>query len=140
MSLAVFVPGKPAPQGSKRHVGRGVMVESSKDVKPWRNDIRAACIDRDGKPLAYFDGPVAVRLEFICYRPGSIPKRKKTPAATKKPDIDKLSRAVLDAIGSAGCWRDDSQVVRLSATKRLAEIGEPMGCRIRVEEAEEIAA
>ena len=26
----------PAPQGSKRHVGRGVMVESCKNVKPWR--------------------------------------------------------------------------------------------------------
>ena len=26
----------PAPQGSKRHVGKGVMVESCKHVKPWR--------------------------------------------------------------------------------------------------------
>lgn len=26
----------PAPQGSKRHVGKGVMVESCKNVKPWR--------------------------------------------------------------------------------------------------------
>jgi Holliday junction resolvase RusA-like endonuclease len=25
-----------APQGSKRHVGKGVMVESCKNVKPWR--------------------------------------------------------------------------------------------------------
>jgi Holliday junction resolvase RusA-like endonuclease len=26
----------PAPQGSKSHVGKGVMVESCKNVKPWR--------------------------------------------------------------------------------------------------------
>lgn len=26
----------PAPQGSKAHVGKGVMVESCKNVKPWR--------------------------------------------------------------------------------------------------------
>ena len=28
--------GIPGAQGSKRHVGNGVMVESSKKVKPWR--------------------------------------------------------------------------------------------------------
>lgn len=133
-ALSVFIPGNPAPQGSKRHVGRGVMVESSKAVKPWRSDIRSACLDGDGQPLAYFDGPVTVRLDFVMRRPSSTPK-KRTPPAIKKPDIDKLARAVLDAIGSAGCWRDDSQVVRLSLTKRLAEIGETAGCRLRIEEA-----
>lgn len=30
MSLTVTVLGTPAPQGSKRHVGNGVVVESSK--------------------------------------------------------------------------------------------------------------
>lgn len=139
MTLSVFVPGQPAPQGSKRHVGHGIMVESCKAVKPWRSDIRSACIDRDGQPLVFFDGPVSVRLEFVMKRPTSTPKRK-TPPAVRKPDIDKLSRAVLDAIGSAGCWHDDAQVVRLSATKRLAEIGEAIGCRIRIEEAEKVAA
>jgi crossover junction endodeoxyribonuclease RusA len=138
-TLNVFVPGSPAPQGSKRYVGRGILVESSKAVKPWRADIRAACIDVDGQPLVFFDGPVSVRLEFVMKRPISAPKRS-TPAAVKKPDIDKLARAVLDAIGSAGCWHDDSQVVRLSLVKRLAEIGETPGCRIRIKTAMEMAA
>lgn len=35
--FAVF--GLPAPQGSKRHVGEGRMVESSKRVKPWRRQV-----------------------------------------------------------------------------------------------------
>ena len=35
------VHGLPAPQGSKRHVGKGVMVESSKYVKPWREAVKA---------------------------------------------------------------------------------------------------
>jgi crossover junction endodeoxyribonuclease RusA len=134
--FCVFVAGHPAPQGSKRHVGNGVMIESSKHVKPWRSDVRSACLGGDGQPMVYFDGPVSVRLDFVLKRPISTPKRH-TPAAVKKPDIDKLGRAVLDAIGSAGIWRDDSQVVKLSAVKRLAEIDEAPGCHIRIERAGE---
>src|SRR5690606_16868121 len=37
--LELFVPGRPAPQGSKRHVGNGVMLESSKAVAAWRTTI-----------------------------------------------------------------------------------------------------
>lgn len=127
--LDVFVPGKPAPQGSKRYVGNGISVESSKAVKPWRADIREHIAARYS--LAPVTGALAVRLAFVMPRPASAPKRS-TPAAVKRPDLDKLCRAVLDAIGSAGLWRDDSQVVDLAASKRLAEPGETPGCRIRV--------
>lgn len=50
----------------------------------------------------------------------------------KRPDVDKLSRAVLDALSMAGIWGDDSQVTHLCATKRVAEIGEEPGCRITI--------
>jgi crossover junction endodeoxyribonuclease RusA len=129
--LSVFVPGHPAPQGSKRHVGGGVMAESSKKVKPWRSDIRSALLDPAGMPLRFFDGAVNVQLVFIMPRPLSAPKRT-TPPATKKPDLDKLTRAVFDAIGSAGVWRDDSQVVGAVVSKRIAEIGETGGCRLTI--------
>jgi Holliday junction resolvase RusA-like endonuclease len=42
--LIVTVHGNPAPQGSKRHVGGGVMVEMSKAVKPWREAIKHAAL------------------------------------------------------------------------------------------------
>lgn len=130
--FAIFIPGNPAPQGSKRHLGNGVMVESSKRVKPWRSDIRSALLDDGGQPRARFAGPVRVDLEFVLPRPKGAPK-KRTPAADKRPDIDKLLRAVFDAIGSAGVWRDDSQVVEARQVKRIAEIGETPGCRIGIE-------
>lgn len=129
--LSVFVPGHPAPQGSKRHVGGGVMIESCKAVKPWRSDIRSALLDAAGQPLARFEGAVNVQLVFVMPRPLSTPKRS-TPLATKKPDLDKLTRAVFDAIGSAGIWRDDSQVVGAVVSKRIAEIGETGGCLLTV--------
>jgi crossover junction endodeoxyribonuclease RusA len=134
MTLSVFIPGNPAPQGSKRHVGNGIMVESSKHVKPWRSDVRGQLIGDDGQPKARFDGAVHVELEFVMKRPQSAPKRTTPPATKKNGDIDKLVRAVFDAIGSAGVWRDDSQVVSVTATKRIAEIDETPGCRLALME------
>lgn len=46
--IEITVHGLPAPQGSKRHVGRGVMVESSKNVKPWRSAVVWAAISAAG--------------------------------------------------------------------------------------------
>ena len=129
--IDIFIPGKPAPQGSKRHVGNGRMVESSKEVGPWRESIRWA-LARAGR---FPDGlPVRADLLFVLYRPGSTPKRgpRSTPAAIRKPDLDKLARAVLDAVTSAGVWPDDSCVTHLSARKRIALPGEPMGLRLRL--------
>lgn len=126
--LTVFVPGVPAPQGSKRHLGRGVLVESSKAVGPWRERVAlAAHHEMRGHEL--LAGPVLVRIEFRMPRPKSTPKA--TPAAVKRPDLDKLARAVLDAI-TGTVLVDDSQVVDLSASKRLAEVGESPGALISV--------
>lgn len=118
----VWIPGKPAPQGSKRHLGNGIMVESSKSVKPWRVDVAWAAREAFLHPL---DGPVRLELGFVMPRPKSAPKRS-TPAAVKRPDLDKLSRAVLDAITGV-VVADDSQIVHLVATKRIAELDEPTG-------------
>lgn len=138
-TLSVFVAGQPAPQGSKRgfvnrHTGKVAMVESSKAVKPWRESVRQALLEETGQPRMTFDGAVIVELRFIMRRPVSTPKRR-TPPAVKKPDLDKLVRAILDAVSSAGVWRDDSHVVQLSAMKRLAQLDEAPGCEIAIRDA-----
>lgn len=127
---ALFVPGDAAPQGSKRHVGRGIMVESSKKLGPWRERVALAAHGHGWTPGT---GPVCVRLEFIRPRPVSTPKSR-TPPAVKKPDLDKLDRAILDALTGIA-YADDSQVVDLHSTKRIAEIGETPGVWITVKEA-----
>jgi len=128
------VAGRPAPQGSKRHVGRGVMIESSKAVKPWREDIRQAFLSVTPAEFQMLDGGLGlvVKLVFVMPRPTATPKSR-TPAAVKRPDLDKLVRAVFDAIGSAGVWADDSQAVTVHAHKRLAELGETTGVMIHIE-------
>lgn len=126
--LDVFVPGRAAAQGSKRHVGGGRLVEQSKAVAPWRTTVAWHAAQVFDGPLA--DGPIAVAIEFVMPRPASCPKRS-TPPAVKRPDCDKLCRAIFDAL-SGVIWRDDSLVIDMHATKRLAEIGETPGARIRV--------
>lgn len=129
MTLTFFVPGKPAPQGSKRHVGNGILLESSPHVGPWRERVAIAAHNAmNGRPI--YSGQVEVWLDFILPRPKSTPKAR-TPPAIKRPDIDKLARAILDAI-TGTILADDAQVTYLSATKRLAEIDETPGVRIEV--------
>ena len=111
-ALAFFVPGFPAPQGSKRHVGNGVMVESSKRVKPWREDVRQTALLAAGG--AVFAGPTLVTLRFVFPTLKSDPYRAHH---TTRPDVDKLVRSTLDALVSSGVLKDDSLVFSLQANK-----------------------
>ncbi len=119
--MIVFsVYGTPAPQGSKRHVGNGVMIESSKKVKPWRQDVKYAALDAiNGTAHTLpIDEPIEISIVFYLPKPKSA--KKDAQMAFKKPDIDKLIRSTFDAIGEAGIWTDDSRVVRVLASKRYA--------------------
>lgn len=126
-TLDAFISGRPAPQGSKRHVGHGVLLESSKAVGPWRTLVAWHVAQEWRNPP--MDGPVSVYLEFVMPRPASCPKRS-TPPAIRRPDVDKLTRAIFDAVTGV-LWRDDSQVVSVTAEKRIAELNEQPGCRIQ---------
>lgn len=124
----VFVEGRPAPQGSKRHVGNGRMIESSKAVGPWREKIAWTARSRGGILPA---GPHSADITFVMPRPKQTPKRTPTPPAVKRPDLDKLLRAVFDAI--TGVWiEDDSHITHLTAHKRIAELGETSGVAITI--------
>lgn len=109
--------GTPAPQGSKRHVGRGVMIESSKAVKPWREDVKHAALAARDQGAPCLDGPLLVRMVFTLRRPKSAPKRLTIPATT--PDLSKLCRSTEDAITTAGLWADDA---RAADYVRLAKV------------------
>lgn len=128
---SIFVPGVPAPQGSKsfkgRRGGKAILIESSKAVGPWRERVALAA---HSHARGLLGGPVSVDLAFVLPRPKSAPKRT-TPPAVKRPDLDKLARAILDAL--TGVWfADDSQVIDLRATKQIAEIDGVPGVTITV--------
>jgi Holliday junction resolvase RusA-like endonuclease len=120
--ITILVYGSPAPQGSKKFVGlaksgRGILTESSKKVRPWRQDVKAAALTaRNG--AAPLDAPVRVRMVFTMPKPASAPKRKRT-FPCRMPDLSKLARSTEDALTEAGIWKDDARVVEYA---RLAKV------------------
>ena len=130
-SCTFEVLGIPAPQGSKRHVGHGVMIESSKKVKPWRDAVAWSARNlllavKGGCPL---DGPLRATLIFTLARPFSAPNGRTHP--DRKPDLDKLIRSTLDAITDSGLIADDARIVELRASKVY---GAPSGASIAITE------
>lgn len=129
-SVEFTVLGEAKPQGSKKAIpkryGRGVnLVESAGEpLKWWRYyvslEAHQAMAGRDK-----FEGAVGVSISFYFTRPASHFGTGKNAGKLKKsspvhhvvrPDIDKLTRAVLDSL-TKRVYRDDSCVVKLEVTK-----------------------
>lgn len=115
--VAFRVHGVPAPQGSKRAfvVGsRAVITDANPaPLKTWREDVKAAAVDAmNGRTP--FEGPLELLVTFVLVKPKSV--RRVWPSV--RPDLDKLTRAVGDALTSAAVYIDDAQVVQLTAVKR----------------------
>ena len=106
------IEGTPRPQGSKRHIGNGVMVESSKHVKEWRAWARL-------KATQAMQG--SQRLQQTFDRPQKhLKKGELRPDAPTfhvgRPDADKLLRALMDSMSEV-VFEDDSQVADIRVEK-----------------------
>ena len=123
-AITFFVPGKCITQGS---FNPGRRFYNSKELMNWRKSIqllaRAAKMPQDwatSKPMIVtaifvFDRP---RSHFRTGKNAHLLKDDASLCHAQKPDIDKLVRALLDAITlSATIWNDDCQVVRMDAEK-----------------------
>ncbi|NDO78251.1 RusA family crossover junction endodeoxyribonuclease [Kocuria indica] len=131
--LTFFVPGKAAAQGSKKHVGRGVMVEMSKDLPAWRAAVARAARDAYTGDHA-IDAPVSVALTVYIQKPKTT-KFRHYPAGP--PDADKLQRGCGDALTASGVIRDDARIVHWDAWKRWATDDTPPGALITITTLEE---
>ena len=132
--IKLYVVGLPAPQGSKRivghHGGRARLVESSKKVRPWRQDVKYAALSQYKGPI--IEGAVAIDIGFHFPRPKSHYGTGKNATKLKNSspywvssrscgDIDKLLRSTFDALsassGGANLLKDDSQIAEVSSRK-----------------------
>jgi crossover junction endodeoxyribonuclease RusA len=116
-SLISFqVHGLPIPQGSTRawviH-GKPIITSSAKGLSTWRRLV--ADVAQNFAPKEPWDGPVGIELHFGLPKPKSAPKKKRV-WPDKRPDLDKLTRAVLDALTYV-VFADDSQVIEIQASK-----------------------
>jgi Holliday junction resolvase len=124
MELSFWVQGRPAAQGSKRHVGNGRMVEASRFVAPWRAAVTAAAIEvSELEGWQKQSGPMSAHMVFHIARPASV-KESDRPLPIKPPDLDKLVRAVCDSLTDADVWEDDAQLVSLTCEKQYVKVGE----------------
>ena len=124
------VRGHPITQGSmrafvNRYTGRAAVTSSNQSkMQLWRHAVSdEARKARETANVEMFAGPVAVSVEFRLARPASAPKRRITwPIGARSGDVDKLARAVLDALTGV-LFVDDSQVTRLQVSKLWGEPG-----------------
>lgn len=122
--VTFFVPGVPVSQGSMTSfvVGRrqadgsvlnarAVTTAANKGrLNEWRRTVQdAAAVVFTATPS---EEPAAVGLCFVMPRPRTVSRA--WPGV--RPDIDKLARAVLDALTGVA-YRDDACVVMLMASK-----------------------
>lgn len=131
MILNIAAIGRPAPQGSKKSGGAGQLLEQSAYLPAWRAAVKIAAYEeykRRGIPaegLPVFPAGTPVLVEQCTFFVGPEQCRAEgTDEPTGTPDIDKLLRAVLDAlggqqVGSARCFADDSQVVEIRGLRKV---------------------
>jgi Holliday junction resolvase RusA-like endonuclease len=116
---------EPRPQGSKKYVGQRttaagnkipLIIEASPGLPAWRKAVADAVAQAmiDSGDSSKFEGAVKVEAVFYLTRKKSVTR----PYPTVPPDVDKLSRSLLDSC--KGVWGDDSQVVRLEVSKKYA--------------------
>jgi len=142
--ISIRVVGIPGPQGSKTLTRYGAMIEASKKVKPWRNDVKEAALECYNSGALNF--PLKVNIEFVFPRPKSHfgtgknaevlkPSAPQYCTSRGNGDIDKLARSTLDGLSvSAGgsVLEDDSLVVELNAKKRYVNKDELPGAYIAI--------
>ena len=136
-SLSFVVYGEAVPTGSKRagfnrKTGRSFTIpdEGSKRRDAWRDQIqqvagRIMARTLTGQMTGLLTGPLRLELHFYRARPRGhygtgrnegVLKPSAPAFPTTKPDVTKLTRAVEDALTGI-VWRDDAQVVELTARK-----------------------
>lgn len=129
--LEFFVPGQALPKGSpdialNPRTGRRFMRESD-ELYLWQEAVGlvAGAEARKQGLRALIDTAVALELHFV------MPRRKTAPKtgscielAAVKPDIDKLERAILDALQGV-LYTQDSRVTWVQKDMRAAPHGMP---------------
>jgi len=141
--LVIYVYGRPAPQGSKDLGGAGQLREQSPYLPAWRLAVKvaaykayqAADIRHTSLPLFPAGTPVVVE-QCTFYVTDEQCRAEGTDLPLGTPDIDKLLRSTLDALGGvkhggARMFADDSQVVRIrDLAKERPSPGRPTGAMI----------
>ena len=133
----ITVLGIPRPAGSRRafinkHSGKAMLAPACGEQKNWQQQVASVAENVWAKDRAersslwrpvFNEGPVAMRVDFYFSRPknhwrsnGTLKASAENLWVPKAPDLDKLARAVCDALTGI-VWRDDAQVAHIVLNK-----------------------
>lgn len=136
----VYVEGTPVPQGSLNgylRAGRVILTHSNAaDLKRWRKHVGNAIKARWDYTGQGAQPYRAAHLALVFYMPRPKSHTKRQRADTDhmvKPDLDKLVRAILDAIPET-VLVDDSRVSWIRAHKVYEDAGSEPGVHILMKE------
>lgn len=143
IEIVFAVDGVPVPQGALVRSPQGFLYNrGGPKLNRWRKAIADAAHQAMTTDVLE-DGPVSVAVTFVVHRPDShyLPAnsrrsvrmlREGSPIwSTSAPDIDKLTRACLDALTGV-VWIDDAQVARIQVWKRYEDGMGAVGAQVRV--------
>lgn len=141
MVLAFRVYGVAQPKGNLRALQlRGmkfpIVTESNKSVKSWSQLVAQAASDAiNAMPpgeRGVIEGAVRLTVAFYLPRPQKYHKRGVPVACLTAPDLDKLTRAVGDALAEVAYY-DDKQIVEAVLGKFYADVDDVPHADVRVE-------
>ena len=112
--------GGPTGKGRPRFNGKRSFMDPT--TRNAEQEVRAAWVD-EGKP-SLGSLPVRVHVAIRLNRPkdhftsrGALSaKGRRTPVPLSRPDVDNVSKLMLDALNGLA-WKDDAQVVHLAITR-----------------------
>ena len=122
---SLFVEGDPKAQPRPRR-GKYRNFYNPGTADMWKETVQAAFL-MNRKPLIQV--PVKLTVHFFFHR--AMLYNGKTVPHTIKPDIDNLTKPVMDALTAIGIWRDDCLVVAGETKKYWTSI--KSGAMIRIE-------
>ena len=108
-----IVPGEPVAMGRPRFTKSGRVYIPKKTQDAINNIAFYASENISARGI---EEPIHLSVLFYFKRPKRM-KRGPSVYKAKKPDIDNCLKTVLDGINRSGIWKDDNQVVSMSADK-----------------------
>lgn len=138
MEISYTVVGIPKPQARPKVFHRTLksgqaFVSTYSPKSDWFHLVYTESLKQKQKLKNRFIGALELVLVFCLPIPQSISKKRREELhfVSKRPDLDNLAKAVMDAINNVGIWEDDSQVAHLDVRKIYSD--EPR-CLITIRE------
>ena len=125
-----FIAGTPKPQGRPRAFSRGGFSKVYSPMTEWKEKVQYHSEKQIELSKFFQNEALEVELKYYFKHPkshyrtgknaGLLKDWARTEKVTKRPDLDNLNKAILDAMQTAKLINDDSYIVKLTSSKEYS--------------------